>query len=250
MTIVGFALYGFFHALVRGDHRADTHVPPAPPPPTPTPTPAASHGPTSCNCGHGAAEAAALGCVFDPVAVAWLPARCRDDALVAEFNAAGDWTDGHWLYTTATPAEGNSAPAAAHANVTTAGGREMSLADVGALPAGHFFASTMRWHVTHCAYVWLKQVRARHPPRGGGRKGTAGAGAAVQLEKRFDNEEHVRHCLEVFLDRRPLEALHVGFAVTTVADGEPDTPVKGHWKTVKGAAKGGAAAEHAEPSAS
>jgi len=228
IIVVCFAVYGLAHALFRFDYHADPHTPAAAAVPSTAPAaakPAAAAARQSCNCGHSAAEAAALGCAFDPVAVAWLPAHCRDEALAVEFNAAGDWTDGRWLYV----------PVDAHLNAT---GREMSLADVAALPTGRFFASTMRWHVTHCAYVWLKQVRARHHG--------ARAGPAAQLEKRFDTEEHVRHCLDVFLDRRPLEAMHLGLAVTTAADGEADTPVKGHWKTVKGKGKSGTAEEHTE----
>jgi hypothetical protein len=174
--VVGFAIYGLLHVIFRDDNHEESRE-----------TEAVRR---TCNCGHSIEEAKRLGCEYDPIAVAWLPPHCRDDALSEEFASLADWkyTEIH-----------NKS-------------RTMDGASVAGLSKGSFFSTSLHWHLTHCAYVWMKQQRARH-------------GGVVQLEKRFDNEEHVRHCLEVFLDRKPLNAKHLGFGVVTMADGELDTPM-------------------------
>ncbi|PHH63513.1 hypothetical protein CDD81_5794 [Ophiocordyceps australis] len=52
---------------------------------TPTPKPA-THP-----CGTEAKTARGLKCMFDPIAVAWLPAECHDFALTGEFMAVQKW---------------------------------------------------------------------------------------------------------------------------------------------------------------
>lgn len=49
----------------------------------------------SCYCGNSTAEARTLGCEYDPLSAAWLPAHCRDDDLTAEFM---NDKDGPWEY--------------------------------------------------------------------------------------------------------------------------------------------------------
>ena len=120
----------------------------------------------TCNCGNSVAEARAMGCRFDILASAWLPEKCRDEELTAEFEQSGDGPDGAWRYWL-------------DANHT----QEISVDEL----AGHAddpdfrFYSTTQWHVAHCLFYWRKQQRAR------------AVGGAI-VEPRFDSEQHINHC--------------------------------------------------------
>lgn len=124
-----------------------------------------------CDCGDSVAAARAQGCQYDTLAAAWLPLHCIDKDLVAEFDASGDGPGGQWQYW-------------ADANHT----RELTVDEVGALAdtPGRMFYTTARWHFMHCFFYWRKLQRAR----------TTG----VRIERRYDNERHVKHCGKMFED--------------------------------------------------
>lgn len=130
-----------------------------------------SSEPGPCDCGDSVAEAKSLGCQYDSMAAAWLPPHCMDKDLVAEFDKDGDGPDGRWQYW-------------ADANHTV----ELSLEEVGALAdtPGKLFWTTPRWHFMHCFYYWRKLQRSQ----------TTG----VKIEARYDNERHVTHCGEMFMN--------------------------------------------------
>jgi hypothetical protein len=53
--------------------------------------------PVSCSCGGTTvAEAKARGCIFTPLAIAWLPPQCLDMELADEFDSIGP--EGGWPY--------------------------------------------------------------------------------------------------------------------------------------------------------
>lgn len=127
----------------------------------------------------------------------------------------------------------------------------LSLETVSRMPPGMFFQASRRWHIARCTWVWLKQQRLRDAERHrvlSGRKGGKGArqegyrekmaasvwrrnghdehepghASATVIERRFDTEEHVRHCYRIFLERGPLDELIEGYSVSTRADDADD----------------------------
>ena len=120
----------------------------------------------TCNCGDSVRAAKAMGCYFDILAAAWLPEKCLDEELTAEFELSGDGPDGSWQYWL-------------DLNHT----QEISvdaLGDHADDPDSRFY-STTQWHVTHCLFYWRKQQRAR------------AIGGPI-VEPRYDTEQHINHC--------------------------------------------------------
>ncbi|KAE9363908.1 hypothetical protein N431DRAFT_390106 [Stipitochalara longipes BDJ] len=134
------------------------------------------------SCGNSTAEAKALGCKFDELASAWLPAVCRDDALTEEFSRAGP--NGTWKY--------YSDP-----DLTT----ELSLEELSLYGDlnGQWYFMTGEWHIVHCAFYWRKKYRA--PLLG------------ITLEPRYDSLVHVEHCGHLI--RHPLKYTHAGVILDT-----------------------------------
>lgn len=92
-----------------------------------------------CYCGTSTAQAKALGCEFDPMAPAWLPAECRHQELTAAFVTAGSLhePEGRWRYFS-------------DQNMTN----EVSTAQVAAMAdTGDAFYASYNWHVMHCMFV-------------------------------------------------------------------------------------------------
>lgn len=138
----------------------------------------------SCDCGHSVAEALTLGCKYDSLAAAWLPAHCRDDELTAEFEQAGDGPNGSWTYWADTK----------HTQV-------VGLDEIAAMaddPARRFHMSS-HWHVVHCIFYWRKEHRARFNGK--------------MVEPRSDNEKHIKHCGKIFLN--PTYGTVAGVALNT-----------------------------------
>ncbi|KAL1626450.1 hypothetical protein SLS56_006854 [Neofusicoccum ribis] len=143
----------------------------------------------SCACGNSIAEAKTLHhCTYDTIAAAWLPPHCRDDELAAEFDTVGPEPNGSWPYYTDWDKNGRLTIEEVAA-----------LADVG----GHFF-TTHEWHIAHCTYSWLKQVRAQE-------RGTV-------IEKRSTTEGHTKHCGMMALKRDALDEVVTGSGVALNAD--------------------------------
>ena len=122
-----------------------------------------------CDCGSSIAEAKSRGCVWDALAGAWLPARCRDEELTSQFEMRGA-NGGGWTYY------------ADESRTTQLSPTEVSLLVDG--PNTTYWV-TADWHVEHCLFYWKKKYR-----RGRTKK---------LLEARFDNLNHVEHCEELIL---------------------------------------------------
>ncbi|PVH94517.1 hypothetical protein DM02DRAFT_692972 [Periconia macrospinosa] len=122
----------------------------------------------SCSCGTSVAEAMAKGCQYDILSSAWLPPRCRDEKLSAQFDKAGPGPGGAWSYF-------------ADLNGTT-------LIDPSTLSqltnTGRTYYATNTWHIVHCFYFWKKQYRAKF--------------TGVTVEAWGDTEPHIDHCLKTF----------------------------------------------------
>lgn len=126
----------------------------------------------SCNCGTTLAEARAMGCKYDSLAAAWLPAQCRDEQLTVEFENLGDGPHGSWRYWT-------------DSNHTL----EISPGEIGNHVDDYSFRfySTAEWHIAHCFFYWRKQFRSQFN--------------GVLVEPRYDSEKHINHCGSLFLAR-------------------------------------------------
>lgn len=126
----------------------------------------------SCDCGNSTAEARALGCKYDSLAAAWLPAHCRDDELTAEFERSGPGPEGQWTY-------------------WRDGGHtdEVGLEEIAQMAddTSARFHMTGHWHVIHCIFYWRKEHRAR-------------VGGKMVVEGRSFSEKHSKHCGNIFLD--------------------------------------------------
>lgn len=129
----------------------------------------------SCNCGNSVEEALNKGCKWDSISASLLPAHCRDEELLEEFNHDGENPDGTWNYWKDPH-------------------KEVRLNDTGILEitakVEPFYAS-YRWHLVHCVYYWRKLERK---PR-----------TKITLEQDGFNEGHIKHCQNVFLQRWPLD---------------------------------------------
>ncbi|KAK8098874.1 uncharacterized protein PG998_012115 [Apiospora kogelbergensis] len=127
-----------------------------------------------CWCGSSDEEAAALGCIYDHIAVDWLPTHCHDADLVDEFDASGPAPpNGTWPYYRAT-SHGIMGPQLALLD-------EAITIDSLARGGEDYFA-TVEWHVAHCLFTWRKQVKSRHEE------------SNLVVEPWNDDEDHVRHC--------------------------------------------------------
>lgn len=122
----------------------------------------------SCYCGESTAEARQRGCKYSSMSAAWLPDHCRDDELTAEFERLGDGPDGNWLYW----ADKN------HTHPLTVD----QVAALGDDPSATFHMSA-DWHVVHCFFLWRLEHRSRFNGK--------------SIEGRFDNEQHILHCMKV-----------------------------------------------------
>lgn len=124
-------------------------------------------GPLPCYCGTTRAEAESLGCKYVAMASAWLPERCRDPYLEADFEAAGP--NGLWEYY-------------ADANMT----KTLSKVEIADF-AGTYnkYYNPWKWHVVHCLYYWRKLHRAQW--------------SGVILEPRFNTDAHIHHCSKLIL---------------------------------------------------
>ncbi|KND86290.1 hypothetical protein TOPH_09081 [Tolypocladium ophioglossoides CBS 100239] len=143
----------------------------------------------SCNCGATLGEAVAMGCKYDPLSVSWLPPRCRDDELTAEFNQAGP--GGEWPYW-------------ADRNMT----QPLTIQQVGALAAKSIedaqFWTTFGWHVSHCSFYWRKEHRMREK--------------RMEVERRYDRESHIKHFHMMFMSRTALNETNTKAAVRLGGD--------------------------------
>jgi len=159
--------------------------------------------PIACDCGSSIAEARDLGCSYDNLAVSWLPQHCRDDALTAEFEAAGPGPGGGWSYWA--DANGTQPLTVDEISLLADKPRDKAV----------FFAST-GWHVAHCAFYWRKEFRMR--------------AKGFMMESRYDRESHIEHCYSIFMSNTPLDAGLTRSVVRLGGDiaGSDDEHLHGH----------------------
>lgn len=144
-------------------------------------------GPPSCSCGGStSAEAIKRGCIFTPMAVAWLPPQCLDMELSAEFDEAGP--DGKWHYWK-------------DANGTVF----MSWEEMAMLPdSDGVFYTTQEWHIAHCMFAWRKHYRSQL--------------TGTVIEARSNGIRHIAHCEGIMKMEQPLDALRTRAGTELNAD--------------------------------
>ena len=129
-----------------------------------------------CWCGTSNEEAIAMGCIYDHIAVDWLPPDCTDRDLVAEFDRSGPGPNGTWPYfvlSTVSEKEPQFAPL------------DIAQIDTYAAQGTDYFA-TREWHILHCMFIWRKQLRA---------------GLSGKVVEPWNNhEEHIKHCSSYIVD--------------------------------------------------
>ncbi|KAF2099746.1 hypothetical protein NA57DRAFT_75251 [Rhizodiscina lignyota] len=141
---------------------------------------------TFCNCGDSTDEAISLGCEYVPLAAAWLPPKCRDEELEAEFNRAGP--DGSWSY-----------------YKDRNGTAEYDISELGWLSdTGELYHTTRRWHIVHCVYYWKKLARSKR--------------TGVPIEPRYDGEGHIDHCMKTFLKPGDREKIATRQGASLISD--------------------------------
>lgn len=124
-----------------------------------------------CYCGDSISEAQKLGCRHDSLSTAWLPERCRDDELLAEFEHAGPGVDGAWEYWAD---RNHTHPLSLH-EVSLLGDKQPEL-----------FHTMLEWHRNHCIFLWRKEHRAKF--------------SGITFDPDTDNEEHIIHCGMMLLE--------------------------------------------------
>ena len=109
-------------------------------------------------CGHSAEEAHKNGCIYSFVPGAWIPLRCYDSEVEAEFLGQKEW---RWW-----------------ADNTTQ--QELSLDSVRSYGAENAIYVTIEYHDYHCAYTWVALHRAmiRHS----------------LIDTHIGNFTHTQHC--------------------------------------------------------
>jgi hypothetical protein len=134
-----------------------------------------------CWCGTSNEEAIEMDCVYDHIAVDWLPRSCIDHELVREFDKAGPGLDGAWPYY-----ERDGTLSLRHSFMP------LNETDIDELAReGKDYYATREWHIVHCMFVWRKQFRA--------------VSNGISIETWNNNEDHIKHCTEYILT-----ALRVG----------------------------------------
>ncbi|KAI1379060.1 hypothetical protein F4677DRAFT_442786 [Hypoxylon crocopeplum] len=143
----------------------------------------------SCSCGGTTvAEAKRRGCIFTPLAIAWLPPHCVDMELSNDFDKQGPGPNGEWDYWS-------------DINMT----RRLTREEAGDL-ADHngVFYATQDWHVTHCVYTWMKHYRSRW--------------TGVTIERRSNGLDHIGHCKDVLKIRGGLQEIKTVAGIALDAD--------------------------------
>lgn len=112
-----------------------------------------------------------LGCKYDSLAAAWLPAHCRDDEVTEDFEKAGPGPNGSWTYW-------------ADKEHT----QELTLYEVSlyADRQPELFHTSLEWHRKHCIWSWLKEHRSKFN--------------GIIYDPRSDTEAHIRHCGKMLLE--------------------------------------------------
>ncbi|KAL7621505.1 hypothetical protein AAE478_008829 [Parahypoxylon ruwenzoriense] len=143
----------------------------------------------SCSCGGTTvAEAKRRGCIFTPLAIAWLPSHCVDIELANDFDKQGPGPNGEWDYWS-------------DINMT----RRLTREEVGNLADyGGVFYATQDWHLMHCVYTWMKHYRSKW--------------TGVTIERRSNGLDHIGHCKDVLKVRGGLQDIKTVAGIALDAD--------------------------------
>jgi hypothetical protein len=133
---------------------------------------------TQCWCGTQNEEAVAMGCIYDHIAVDWLPSHCHDADLVAEFDTSGPGTNGTWPYYRV------ESQGILGRNFTPIEGHLETTIDTLAQRGENYWATT-EWHVAHCLFTWRKQMKFLSQDMKG-----------HLMEPWNAKEAHAKHCSE------------------------------------------------------
>ncbi|EMD60272.1 hypothetical protein COCSADRAFT_30290 [Bipolaris sorokiniana ND90Pr] len=133
---------------------------------------------TQCWCGTQNEEVVAMGCIYDHIAVDWLPSHCHDADLVAEFDASGPGTNGMWPYYRI------ESQGILGRNFIPIEDDPTTTIDTLAQREENYWATT-EWHVAHCLFTWRKQIKFL----GQDMKGHL-------MEPWNARETHAKHCSE------------------------------------------------------
>ncbi|KAH8819354.1 hypothetical protein F5884DRAFT_9742 [Xylogone sp. PMI_703] len=127
----------------------------------------------ACSCGKSIAEAKGMGCVYDELAIGWLPRQCRDEELTKEFHTAGP-NNTEWPYFADRKAT-----------------QPLTLEEVSLLSdTGEPFYTTHYWYLVHCNYNWRKLLRTLE--------------TGVIMDLRNNNEAHTKNCGDLGVKYRSL----------------------------------------------
>lgn len=152
-----------------------------------------SEGPVPETCGNSPAEAISLGCNFDIISFAWLPARCFDQELMDEFMAVHDWK---WF-------------------LDRDGQHSVDLASVAAGGYDELYV-TQEYHMYHCTYMWRKMHRAIL--------------AGTVLDGYIGDMHHTAHCETMILDRtRALDTINTSILTKYVRCPFAQEDFQGRW---------------------
>lgn len=86
------------------------------------------------------------------------------------------------------------------------------IGDMADLP-GFLYYTTLEWHMVHCYFYWIKAWRTRK--------------TGLTIEKRYDTEQHIRHCSKVFMaNNTELQAVKTSQGASLMSGEEPVRPAK------------------------
>ncbi|KAI9745548.1 MAG: hypothetical protein M1818_001082 [Claussenomyces sp. TS43310] len=123
--------------------------------------------PERLKCGNSVEEALSLGCVFDPLSIAWLPSYCPRDEANAFVEAAGNGTQ--WRYW-----------------MDQDGTQELqSTYELARIGPKVIYWTTVREHMNHCFYMLLRVHRAMERARNGD----------MRVDATAKSYHHTKHCL-------------------------------------------------------
>ena len=149
--------------------------------------------PAVCNCGSSISEAKSRNCKFDSLATYWLPPRCRDDELTAEFERSG-------------PLEGGSWPYYKDLGKT----QLLSVEDLAIMAdnesGNRTYYMTTEWFITRCLFYWRKMERAE-------RLGTTIERSFLDTSIDGHSISTWHHCTNVYLERTPRDQISTAGSV-------------------------------------
>ncbi|EGP86902.1 uncharacterized protein MYCGRDRAFT_44495 [Zymoseptoria tritici IPO323] len=134
---------------------------------------------TRSPCGDSPEEARDNHCAFDLLSFSWLPQRCYDAEISAEFLNHSDWSWYKQGYHSASELE----PEPVHQSIVEQGG------------TGDLYV-TGSYHLVHCLYMWRKLHRGMEVEARGLKPGISGA----WIDSYTRDFAHTHHCSQYILD--------------------------------------------------